>query len=338
MIVDRFKIDYVIKGDAEVPFPLLIKALLEGKNIRSIPNIVSRGFITPQSYKLTEEDYSKSNCITIDWFPTFNRRMKVIQNKFPFLWNEDLGLYPFIPIFKGCNHDCKFCYASKTLSFAICKRGLVSRTAESVIDDLLFCSKQNDIKQVYMVADFIGTLGVEFADKIFSQKYGLNLHYAFDSFSSPPIEMLEKMLFSFQKCNLHFIFSEYFHRGSVMKRYNYLAETFDYLRRFEGKIKLNLFMMEGNRTFGKLYTKIYKGLNLMNHRVWFINIPYPNNSYKPNKKEHFNTWIKKSRRAVSTVFKAKSNKDDTCNFYQDLASGYEAEKKIIKLYIIIKKR
>jgi len=141
MMVFRFKVDYVIKGDAELPFPLLIKALLGGKSVAGIPNIVSKTFITKQSYKLTEKDYSNADYLTIDWFPALKHRMEIIHKGLPFNWIEELGVYPFIPVFKGCSYDCNFCYASKGINFALSKRGIVSRSPESIVGDLRFCSR-----------------------------------------------------------------------------------------------------------------------------------------------------------------------------------------------------
>jgi len=138
-----------------------------------------------------------------------------------------------------------------------------------------------------MVADIIDIMGVKFANKIFSQKYDLNLHYCFNFTNSQPIEMIEKMIKSFNKCSFYFIFSEYFHKDSIMKTYNYLAEIFGYLRRYEEKIKLSLFIMKGSHKYTSLYTKlekIYPGLVFKNHRAWFIDAPFPKKSGNSDEK------------------------------------------------------
>lgn len=330
-VVDNFKIDYVIKGDAEVPFPMLIKALLSGRNVKNIPNIVSRTLIAPQSYKLSKEDYSNSDCINIDWFPELRMRMKVIHKEFPFSWNEYLGIYPFIPVFKGCLYDCKFCYAGKALNFALCKRGIVSRTPESIINDLTACSRHKDIKQVYMIADFINILGISFAEKIFSDKYDLNLHYSFDISNTPVVSILEKMLSSFNRCRLSFIFSEYFHKNSAVKRYKYLAETFDYLKRYKDRISLKLFVTKskGSRIFEKLsrkLTEVYKGLELLDNSQWFSDIPYPTSNYKQNAEEYFNIWVKKSNKAQLDTLAIESRKDNIHKFYLELLNNRQFRK------------
>jgi tetratricopeptide (TPR) repeat protein len=328
MIVGRYKIDYVIRGDAEVPFPLLVKTLLEGKNVRRVPNIVGRGGVAAQSYKLTRKDYSKADCLSLDWFPALKRRMKALHKILPFHWNEFLGLYPFIPVFKGCPYDCKFCYAGKSLNFALCKRGIVSRSPQSVVKDLLVCSKSKDIKQVYMVADFIDVLGEKYANKIFSKKYDINLNYSFNISTAVSKEILGKMLESFNKCRLKFIFSEYFHRNSAEKTYNYLAELFDYLRQYKNKVDLTLFTMDGNRNFGKLYAKlkrINKELGFDDHSSWFIKMPYPISRNNQGGEAYFNRWIKKSRRD-SKPFRA-SNENNKHGFYLELGSEFMEQRK-----------
>lgn len=323
MIVDQLKIDYVIKGDTEKPFPLLIKALLEGKNICNIPNLVSRSFVTPQSYTLTKDDYSRCNCINIDWFPTFKHRMKLVHQSFPFIYNEDLGIYPFIPVFKGCIRDCDFCYAGKTWSLALCKRSLISRTPESVIRDLLTCSKQKDINQVHIVADFIDVLGEKFADIIFSHRYDLNIHYEFEFSNYVSIEMLEKMLASFKKCEFTFIFSDYYHEKSFMKRYNYLAETFNYLKKYRNRLNLILYILKGNKTFDALYARlieIYKGLMLFDHQEWMADFPYPGKEYRLNTKKYFKSYfrtINEVRPIPKDALKYESSK-----FFFEFASEY----------------
>jgi tetratricopeptide (TPR) repeat protein len=324
-IVDRLKVDYVIKGDAEAPFPLLIQALLENKNVCDVPNVTGRGFAAPQSYRLTKEDYSNSDYINIDWFPALKQRMKTIHEYFPFCSNEALGLYPFIPVFKGCFYNCEFCYASKTSNFAFNKRGIVSRTPESVANDLLVCSKREDIKQVNIIADFIDILGAEFAGKIFSQKYDVNLSYCFNISNSLTINMLEKMLASFNRCYFQFIFSEFFHRNSEKKTYDYLAGIFEFLLKHGDKVKLAVYIARGNKTFDRLYAKLKKmnkHLIFFDHRSWFIDLPHPHKQSIGCAEEYFNTWVEKSRKAAFGHFTAKSDKEDNCKFYLALAAEY----------------
>ncbi|MFH1854184.1 MAG: tetratricopeptide repeat protein [Candidatus Omnitrophota bacterium] len=317
MIVDRFKIDYVIKGDAEIPFPLLIKELLEGRDGRHVPNIVNKRFTTPQSYHLTREDYSKYDYITIDWFPIFKERMIKIHKVLPFGCNGSLGLYPFIPVYKGCKYNCNFCYARKQLQKKLYRRALVSRTPESIIKDLQICSKHKEIKQVHMIADFVNILDEEYTNKIFSQKYDINLYYEFEHFNSPPIDILGKMMDCFNKCYFTFIFSEPFNKHPEA-RFIYLREVLNYFKNSAREVKVNIYRGHSKKImkYSNELKRNYEGLIFGSCKQWFRPMPliYKNNNDSENER-YFNFWKKKADKITSKHFVAKSHKDDNSRFH-----------------------
>lgn len=317
MMVKRFKVDYVVRGDGEIPFPLLVKDILGGGDGRDVPNIASRRFINPQTYHLTEEDYNKSDCITIDWFPALKERMGLIHNFLPFGYCEPMGLYPFIPVYKGCSNDCDFCFSRSSAQRKLYGRGLVARSPEMVVKDLQACSQNKDIKQVYMISDFVNILGEGYANKVFSGKYDVNLYYEFEHFNSPSTDILGKMTDCFNKCYFTFIFSKPFHRHPG-ERFDYLLKVLNYFKSLDKEITIGIYT-DGSKSFDKYYGELkraYGGLVINDCKGWFEPVPLVRDDDKdPDGAKYFNFWRREARKMASRNFVARSGEDDNSRFY-----------------------
>lgn len=313
-IVNKFEVDYVIKGDAERPFPLLIKELLEGRSGCSVPNIVNKRFVTPQTYHLTEKDFSNCDYLNIDWFPLLKRRTQEVHKLMKFGYDEYLGVYPLIPIYKGCKYDCEFCYTRQTLHKRIYKRGFIARTPESIIKDLLFCSRHRYIRQVYIIADFLNIAGNNFSQRILSHKYNVNLYYEFEHFNTP-LPVLVKMANCFNKCYFSFIFGEPFHKNLKI-RFNYLSEVLAYFKNINKEILVRIYYGGSSKSiqYCEELQRQYKGLDLAPYEPWFRPVPfiYKNNSTRNN--SFFSLWRKKAEKSSASHFLAKSYKDDEARF------------------------
>jgi len=314
-IIDRFKVDFVIKGDAEIPFPLLIKELLGGRNGRHVPNIVNKKFVTPQSYSLTSKDFSDCDYINIDWFPLLELRMKKVHRLIEFGCNEQLGIYPLIPIYKGCKYNCEFCYTKQTSHIRLYKRGFILRTAESIIKDLLLCSHHKYIRQVYMVADFINLTKESFYKKILSQKYNVNLYYEFEHFNSPDLPILTKMISCFRKCYFAFVFGEPFNNNPKI-RFNYLSKVLDYFESLNKEIGVKIYYGGSNRTmrYCRELQLRHKELTLSSYKQWFRPVPFICKNNNINKISYFSFWKKKANKDSAFYFLAQSLKDGEYRF------------------------
>ncbi|MFH0800387.1 MAG: hypothetical protein V2A66_09450 [Pseudomonadota bacterium] len=304
-IVEHYDIDYVIKGDAEYPFSMLVDRLLDGLDTRDVPNVISRGRSAPQSYAVSGDAYSASDCITIDWFPTYKERMKKVHSSIPFgsPLNEILGTYPFITAYKGCRYDCEFCYARRGTLRKIYKRGLVARSPESVVRDLRRLSRDECVKRVYVISDFASMLGREYVDKICSRRYDLDLYYEFEYFNLPPVDTLQKIVESFNMCYFIFPFAEPFHRD-IEKRYGYLKAVLSHFAKTHSKCKIVIYRGKLKK-FEKYYDglkKIYEGLEFRSCAQWFIPVPLPD-MYKKKAKmdEYFNIWRTKADRDMKVL-------------------------------------
>lgn len=231
ILVNRFNIDFVIKGDAEYSFPLLVESLLKHKEVEDIPNIVGRDFVSCKSYVLNQADYDQSDYTNCDWFWTYKKNMYAYQR------NRNAPLVsPWISVFKGCKYNCDYCYGNPALQREVSGRGIVARSPESVAKELTYYSNDDNIKVVHIAHDFIDVLGENYADKIFSRKYDLNLYYEF--FNLPELSMLGKMLSSFNYCYLAFS-ADLDHSGKRSKQdFTYLNSLLEYLKNQNCGIKI----------------------------------------------------------------------------------------------------
>ena len=275
ILVNRFNIDFVICGDAEYSFPVLVESLLNNKDIKDIPNIVCKDFISSKFYTLNQTDYDKLEYTNCDWFETYKKNMYIYQkNIYP------TAISPFISIFKGCKYNCDFCYGTPNLQRKLCGRETVGKSAKSVIKELLYYSNDKNIKTVHVINDFIDILGEDYANKIFSQKYDLNLYYEF--FNLPKLSILEKMLLSFNHCFFAFGTDLNHAEKKTIQDFTYLNTILDYLKDKNCSLKVFVddslgFEFQFETYFSeivKLWRKYH--VDLVNNKSWKIKIPYPN--------------------------------------------------------------
>ncbi len=187
-ILGNFKVDYVIKGDAEYPFILLTKAIIENLGTTMIPNVCSNKQNNEITYSISQKDFDNLDNISLDWFPTLKRKIVYYQSS-SFL----SFIYPWIPIYRGCKYSCDYCLGSNTYQYKLTGRALVWRSSESVVQDLIRLNNDRNIKTIYIFHDFIDVLGEDYAKKVLSRKYNFSLCYEFYNLPSFPIlnQMIE---------------------------------------------------------------------------------------------------------------------------------------------------
>lgn len=103
-ILARYPVDYVIQGDSEVAFARLVDTVLRGRRPGGIPNVSGRGLSTAAPRRMTSKEFDRNDCLTIDWFPTFQRVTGLQAAAF--------GLGRTIPVVRGCRMRCPHCYGS----------------------------------------------------------------------------------------------------------------------------------------------------------------------------------------------------------------------------------
>lgn len=103
-ILARYPVDYVIQGDAEVAFSRLVDAVLAGRRPVGIPNVFGRDLPPVPPRRMTSTEFDRTDCLTIDWFPTFQRVTGLQAAAF--------GLGRTVPVARGCRMRCPHCYGS----------------------------------------------------------------------------------------------------------------------------------------------------------------------------------------------------------------------------------
>lgn len=103
-LLARYPVDYVIQGDSEVAFARLVDAVLSGRRPAGIPNVYGRELPPVAPRRMTATEFDRTDCLTIDWFPTFQRVTGLQAAAF--------GLGRTVPVARGCKMRCPHCYGS----------------------------------------------------------------------------------------------------------------------------------------------------------------------------------------------------------------------------------
>ena len=199
------EIDYIIRGDAELPLCELIETLVEGGEPEKVPNVVGKGFISPSLYTLTTEDFDAGNYRDISFFPSLEKRVLRLHAQ---ARGKPFATYPFLMAFRGCPFDCNDeCYGSPELQKRIFGRYWIIRSADRLREDLEFWDSDNRLTFINIFHDFISLLPMDYTKKILSQRYGLSVYY--DFFRCPSEEQLGMLMESFRDGIIFFELDQY---------------------------------------------------------------------------------------------------------------------------------
>lgn len=300
-VIGKLDVDFVVRGDAEVSFPMLVERLLEGGDITTIPNITSKEFSTPLSYTLTEEDYNNSNYLEFNWFDKFKEEVYKQQKSRDFLIT-----YPFVPVYRGCIYNCEFCYGNTNLQKKLCGREkIVMRSPEIIKNDLLYWSKDENIKTVFMVNDFLDAfpenLLPEYIEKIFSIKYNLNISY--DFYNIPSKEIFETFLKCFNKCFFALPTEKRHAEKKELQDFKQISETIKFLENKNCNVVLFIdsHLVYKFKNYYYEVIKVYKefpktqgGGSIFDNGEWTRPIPYPTEN-KDKQIFEFEKFKKKSK-------------------------------------------
>ncbi len=292
-IVDRFAVDYVIRGDAERPFRRLIQNLLDGGlasdggSRSKTPNVVFPGGATPWSYTVSpsDPDYTQLDPVTVDWFPTFRRRMLRVHREHPGEFREDLGVYPFVPVLRGCRAHCDGCYANPRNHWALFRRGFVARPADAVIDSLERCQHAG-LTTAHLIGDFCELLPESFADAVLGRDYGLHLTY--DLFNLPPLERIQQFLARFR--SVRFICHLFRDHGDTPcpEHAERLWQLLTQLRDTTATVALFADFRQVDRVVLQDKLAAWPHVGLFDNAYWYLPVPYPGDEQQVREQfEHF---------------------------------------------------
>ncbi|MDD4893808.1 MAG: hypothetical protein PHW54_00640 [Candidatus Omnitrophica bacterium] len=283
-IIKNFKIDFIIKGDAEYPFVLLVNGLLGNGDIRNIPNIVAKSFSSKQDYCLTKDGFSSYVYNDLSWFPALEKIIHKAQKlKYP-SW-----IGPWIPVSKGCKYQCSFCYGSPFLQEKINKRKIVSRPADKVREDLLKWSRDEKIRYVHFISDFLDSEGSDYAKAVLSAPYDLSVYYEF--YNIPSIEEVNLFLNAFKYCHFWFTIKTDHSSGKNLNNFEAMRALFDYLK--DKNCRIGLCVQPRQIFRHKDYFKMFASLAIRNkidllEYNWDIKVPDPMKDQESEFRNFFN--------------------------------------------------
>lgn len=122
-LVERYPVDFVIRGDSEVAFMRLVNAILDGRSPEGIPNVYGLDLPDPPLCRMTREDFNRTDPLTVNWFPTFANVTDWQSAAF--------SQGRTIPVTRGCPFRCPPCYGSYAGVFG---DGYIVRSPESVVE------------------------------------------------------------------------------------------------------------------------------------------------------------------------------------------------------------
>lgn len=188
-IIENFGVDFVVRGDAEIPFPLLVEKIMENQtDFETIPNLYGKdGLITPRKYILKSAEMEENEYLDIDFFPSFKKEIHKIQKNNVSPWSEII--YPYMIPFRGCPIECIGCAGGITEQSKLFGRKPIMRSADRLRDDFERCEKDPDIHFVNIYHDFLTLMNYEYAFNVLKKPMGLNLRMEFNA--KPEMEHVE---------------------------------------------------------------------------------------------------------------------------------------------------
>jgi hypothetical protein len=274
-------VDFIILGDAEGSLKQLVDSILGGRPWNAVPNLIAKTRSTPQSYSLTARDFSVADILSADWFPAYKRVIGEAITGIP---------YVFIPLARGCHHDCSWCYGSRNLQNALCKRPMVIRDAGAVKNDLVRCSENKGIREVSVIADVfelerLKMIDESYIDTVFSQRYDVGLYMEF--YNLPPIERLERLDACFTRTTIAVSFFRDHGQSAELND----PRALDALARWASNRHSLRLLIYGDtkdpvvQANGQKLAAMHKNVLLGDDSSWRIKVPYPEPDPEKNRKQ-----------------------------------------------------
>jgi len=273
ILIKEFQCDYIIKGDAEYSFPLLINNILNGTQSKDVPNLVTRHFSTPFSYNLNNEDFDNCDYINVDWFASFKKSRTRHS-----LYSSRI----FIQAIKGCINNCDGCYGNHKLQKFLCRRGLVRRSPKTISKEISEYSDDKHIRSIQVVSDFMNIFNTSELEKIFYKKYDLDLFYYFEKFydNSAIYNLLSK---SFRKVR---IFLPIYDIKQSIRTYISVYRLSNILNQFKNLTNFStVLLIDENITpelidYLKTNIKYFNSVSIRFGSDFLIKVPMPKDNYE----------------------------------------------------------
>jgi len=128
-LTSDFDIDFVIRGDGEIPLPSLVSALMDTPSqLDQVSNLIGKdGFKTAWNYRLTKQDLDKNEFYDLSFFPSYQLDVRKVHKR-NFGWPA--YIFPYLMAFRGCPLPCPTCAGSVEEQKKLFKRGPIIRSAD----------------------------------------------------------------------------------------------------------------------------------------------------------------------------------------------------------------
>jgi hypothetical protein len=206
-IIEKFGIDFVIRGDGEIPFPMLVKTIMEGSSdFSAIPNLVGKdGLNNPRTYSLNSADMEENDYLDVDFFPAFKKEIYRVQKNNVSPWSE--VIFPYMIPFRGCPIDCVGCAGAISEQTKLFGRKPIMRSSGRLRDDFERCNADPNIHFVSVYHDFFTLMNPKYAFEVLTKPLRLNIRMEFNA--RPEMDQLELILRTFKGGVINFSIDDY---------------------------------------------------------------------------------------------------------------------------------
>jgi hypothetical protein len=308
-LVNNFGVDFVIRGDGEIPLTQLVQALLESPaDINKVPNLVGRNnFKTDWSYVLTEADLNENQFYDLDFFPSYKNDI-INAHKHNFGW--PIYTFPFILPFRGCPLDCPTCAGSTGEQKKLFRRTCVKRSAEKIAEDIDILNKWDGLRFSNIIHDFVSLMPDDYVKTALSKPCKLELLY--EMTTDPGMDRLELLLNSFKGGIIYFSADkfhtqtdDYIDPQQLIKLIKYTAST----KKFLPILYYNGIFFNNNQNYQLAINEIIKSTSCQadDAALWWEDFPRPGKDGSANN-ETFNVFYYKSEEAKPDFIKRFKHK------------------------------
>ena len=181
------QVDYIIRGEGELPFALLAERVLAGRtDFTAVPALAYRG---PAGLILANAPKPVDNLDDLPWADRSHVQKTI-----------EMGLAVGVFGTRGCPYRCSYCTTGQTAAL-MGQKGYRERSVQSVVDEMEYLYRDHGVKHISIVDDLFVTKGLpsqdraaQFGHELLKRKMDLTymIDCRVDSINRPLFELLVK--------------------------------------------------------------------------------------------------------------------------------------------------
>lgn len=293
-LVETIGVDYVLRGDGEIPLPMLVNALMTGGSLANVPNLIGKevnNLFRVKPYKLTKSDFNENNFYDVSFFPYMERELQSLHRRNP---GYPPFIYPFLLPFRGCPIECDFCGGAPDEQQKLFNRKVVYRSADRLNEDFNQLESIPWIRFYNCLLDYLTLMNPAYVEKALPKKKS-RLFVQHEFTKAPDPEILELFLSRFSGGMIHFsvdsmhLTSEYLNDPDLMV--TLIKNTQNNHPTYMPILDFSSVYVQSNPEYKKALQYIHKKTNcfVYDGSIWWSDFPKPaNDGYaSPDKFDHF---------------------------------------------------